>query len=61
MGLEPTTASLEGWRSAIELRPQFNKDYNIKNRKRTGFFDNFAAGTSKCQPMASRPGPTIEI
>ncbi len=22
MGLEPTTASLEGWHSAIELRPQ---------------------------------------
>ena len=24
MGLEPTTASLEGWRSAIELRPRKN-------------------------------------
>ena len=22
MGLEPTTASLEGWHSAIELRPR---------------------------------------
>jgi hypothetical protein len=38
-----------------------NRDYNIKNRKRTGFFDNFAAGTSKCQPMASGPGPAIDI
>ena len=41
MGLEPTTASLEGWRSAIELRPQLLHDYNSKYRKRTSGFDRF--------------------
>ncbi len=36
MGLEPTTASLEGWRSSIELRPQnqwwAGEDSNLRRR-----------------------------
>ncbi len=35
MGFEPTTASLEGWRSSVELRPQIwwaGKDSNLRRR-----------------------------
>ena len=30
-GFEPVTASLEGWNSTTELRPQINKDIHNHN------------------------------